>query len=330
MAAMEHSLALVSARSAKPEQTGALAHPVAEAAAAYRLATYREGNSRTLVALDRNGGVISPIRRYIGRAAAYGALGLLATIGVCSLASGDPLVMALSLVGTAAWGHGILVTRWLERASALMLRGHLERAEALLLRCLRPPWGSEGVRAHAHLRLASIATRRGDHFVALNEAQKSAALFSAEYPPQPQFVQLARYQEIRALVSANRLPDARYLLEELGEPPTGEYLRLQHYLTELYVARGDGRMPFLDEQLWVRAELALRTPGSAALLGLCSWGYHKLDELEIARHFMHLAIERGDEPLELTMPLLWRWLEQQRPHLLPAATAVSEPAARCG
>lgn len=304
------------------EYSLALANTSGETAP-YSLSAAHHGPQRTLVALDRSGGVISPIRRYIGRAAAYGALGLLATIGVCSLASGDPLVMALSLVGTAAWGHGILVTRWLERASALMLRGQLERAEGLLRRCLRPPWGSEGVRAHAHLRLSGIATRRGDHFQALTEAQQAAALFSAEYPPQPQFVQLARYQEIRALVSANRLADARYLLEELGAPPLGEYLLLQHYLTELYVALGDGRMPFLDEQLWKRTDAALHTPGSAALLALCSWGYFKLDEPELARHLLVTALERRDEPLDRTMPLLWRWMEQQRQQaaLPPSATA---------
>jgi hypothetical protein len=138
--------------------------------------------SRTLVAIDRSGAVMSPLRRYVGRAAAYGALSILSTIGVCSLASGDPLVMALSLVGTAAWGHGILVTRWLEQASALTLRGELDRAEALLRRCLRPPWGSEGVRAHAHLRLSGIATRRGDHAQAVRESRHGQRRAAAGRP----------------------------------------------------------------------------------------------------------------------------------------------------
>jgi tetratricopeptide (TPR) repeat protein len=263
---------------------------------------------RALVAIDRDGNVISPLRRYAGRAAAYGALGLLGTIGIYTLAAGDPLVMALSLVGTAAWGHGILVTHWLERASALMLRGELDTAETLLRRCLRPPWGSEAVRAHAHLRLSGIFARRGDHAAACEEAQRAAKLFSAEYPPQPQFVLLARYHEIRSLVSARRQPDARCLLEELGPPPLGDYLRAQHYLTELYVALGDDRMPFLDGPLWERTDLALRTPPSGALLGLCAWGYYKLGDLEMAVHLGTLADKRRDEPLEQTMPLLARWL----------------------
>lgn len=266
--------------------------------------------SRALVAIDRDGHVISPLRRYAGRAAAYGALGLLGTIGVYTLAAGDPLVMALSLVGTAAWGHGILVTHWLERASALMLRGELDPAEALLRRCLRPPWGSEAVRAHAHLRLSGIAARRGQHAEAHEEAQQAVRLFSAEYPPQPQFVLLARYHEIRALVSARRQPDARCLLEELGPAPVGDYLRAQHYVTELYVALGDNRVPFLDTALWERTELALRTPSPSALLGLCAWGYAKLDDREMAAHLLALAEKRRDEPLDQTMPLLSRWMRR--------------------
>jgi hypothetical protein len=282
--------------------------------------------SRTLVAIDRSGAVMSPLRRYVGRAAAYGALSILSTIGVCSLASGDPLVMALSLVGTAAWGHGILVTRWLEQASALTLRGELDRAEALLRRCLRPPWGSEGVRAHAHLRLSGIATRRGDHAQAVRESRHAVSLFSNEYPPQPQFVQLARYQEIRALVSDGRLPDARYLLEEIGEPPTGDYLRAQHFLTELYVALAEDRMPFLDAPLWDRTQVALLTPQAVPLLALCCWGYYKLGDEEMSAHLLTLTLSRCDEPLERTMPLLWRFLEGRR-KAMPAAGAASTAGA---
>jgi hypothetical protein len=264
------------------------------------------------VAIDRSGAVMSPLRRYVGRAAAYGALSILSTIGVCSLASGDPLVMALSLVGTAAWGHGLLVTRWLEQASALMLRGELDRAEVLLRRCLRPPWGSEGVRAHAHLRLSGIATRRGDHAQAVRDARQAVSLFASEYPPQPQFVQLARYQEIRALVSDSRLPDARYLLEDLGEPPAGDYLRAQHFLTEMYVALAEDRMPFLDAPLWDRTQVALGTPQAVPLLALCCWGFYKLGDEDMSRHLLALTLERCDEPLERTMPLLWRFIEGRR------------------
>ncbi len=267
---------------------------------------------RSLVAIDRDGHVISPLRRYAGRAAAYGALGILSTIGIYTLAAGDPLVMALSLVGTAAWGHGILVTHWLERASALTMRGDLSGAEALLRRCLRPPWGSEAVRAHAHLRLSGVASRRGQHLEAQQSAEQAVQLFSAEYPPQPQFVLLARYHEIRALVSACRQPDARCQLENLGPAPIGDYLRAQHYLTELYVALGDNRLPFLDGPLWERTELALRTPSASALLGLCAWGYFKLGDRDMAIHLVALSDKHRDEPLEQTMPLLWRWLATVR------------------
>ncbi len=137
-------------------------------------------------------------------------------------------------------------------------------------------------------------------------------LFSAEYPPQPQFVLLARYHEIRALVSLRRQADARCLLEEIGPAPLGDYLRAQHFLTELYVALGDDRIPFLDGPLWERTELALRTPSATALLGLCAWGYFKLADRDMAVHLMTLCEKRRDEPVEHTLPLLWRWITTAR------------------
>ena len=277
--------------------------------------------TRALVALDRSGAVVPQLRRYAGRAAAYGALSLLGSIFACSVAAADPLVMALSLVGTAAWGHGLLVTHWLEQSSALMLQGELDRAEVLLQRCLRPPWGSEGVRAHAHLRLWGVYSRRGEHLRALAESQAAIALFLDEYPPQPQFVQLARYQQIRSLVSADRQADARLQLEELSQVPSGDYLRVQHFLTELYVALGDNRLPFLDGPLWERTQLAQQSQQGASLLGLCAWGFHKLGEDALAQSLLTQLQERPDaEPLEQMLPKLAQFVRSFAPVLaLPAA-----------
>ena len=267
---------------------------------------------RALVAIDRDGFVIPPLRRYAGQAAAYSALGLLGTIGFYTLAAGDPLVMALSLVGTAAWGHGILVTHWLERASALMLRGDLDGAEALLRRCLRPPWGSEAVRAQAHLRLSNVHSRRGDHQHAHQSAEEAIRLFSAEYPPQPQFVQLSRYQEIRSLVNIGKQADARFQFDELTHVPIGDFLRAQHYLTELYIALVDDRLPMLDSALWERSELALRTPSAEPLIALCAWGFSQLGERSTSRDLLSLAQQRINEPVAQTLPFLHRWIESVR------------------
>ena len=270
------------------------------------------GAQRALVAIDRDGFVIPPLRRYAGQAAAYSALGLLGTIGFYTLAAGDPLVMALSLVGTAAWGHGILVTHWLERASALMLRGDLDGAELLLRRCLRPPWGSEAVRAQAHLRLSTLHSRRGEHRQAQESAEVAVRLFSAEYPPQPQFVQLSRYQEIRSLINVGKQADARFRFEEMDALPLGDFLRAQHYLTELYIALVDDRLPLLDAALWERSELALRTPSAEPLIALCAWGFSQLGERATSRDLLSLAQQRIREPLDRTLPFLHRWIESVR------------------
>lgn len=266
---------------------------------------------RSLVAIDTQGAVISPLRRYAGRAAVYGALSILSGIGVCSLLSGDPLVLALSLVGTAAWGHGLLVTRWLEQASQLIHVRRLDEAELLLLRCLRPPWGSEAVRGHAHLRLSTVASHRGNHAVALFQARQAAALFEGEYPPQPQFRELARYQEVRALVSLGNQAEARRQFLGQSSVPSGDYLRAHFYLTELYLALGDGQIPFLDGALWERAQLAIDTEHAPALLGLCAWGFEQLGDDETASQFQILCQRRCGERLALTLPLLARYLERR-------------------
>ncbi len=272
-----------------------------------------EATPRTLVSLDSRGQVRSPVRRVVERTAAYGALGLMASMTLVSASLGDPLGMTIGLTATAMWAHGVVVARWLERASALMIHGQLDQAESLLRRCLQPPWGSHSVRAHAHLRLSGVMTRRGDHAGALLEAQQSIALFEEERPRQIQFLHVARYQEIRALVSAGRLADARIRLEEMGPVPGGDYLRMQHYVSELYVALADGRMPFADQPLWERAHMALQLSAAAPLLALCSWGYFKLDEQDMAWHLLQTAYDRLDnEPLAQMMPLLWRWMEAKR------------------
>lgn len=272
-----------------------------------------EATPRTLVSLDSRGQVRSPVRRVAERMAAYGALGVMASMTLVSASLGDPLGMTIGLTATAMWAHGVVVARWLERASALMIHGHLEQAEALLRRCLQPPWGSHSVRAHAHLRLSGVAARRGDHVQSLLEAQQALQLFEEEHPRQVQFLHVARYQEIRALVSAGRLADARVKMEQQGAPPWGDYLRMQHYVTELYVALVDGRMPFSDQPLWERTQMALQVSAAAPLLSLCAWGYFKLGEMDMAWHLLQTAYDRLDqEPLDQMMPALWRFMEQKR------------------
>ena len=272
-----------------------------------------EATPRTLVSLDSRGQVRSPVRRAVERGAAYGALGLMASMTLVSASLGDPLGMTIGLTATAMWAHGVVVARWLERASSLMIHGHLDQSETLLRRCLQPPWGSHSVRAHAHLRLAGVATRRGDHHSALADSQAAIALFEEERPRQVQFLQVARYQEIRSLVSAGRLADARVKLEEMGAVPGGDYLRMQHHVSELYVALADGRMPFADQPLWERTHMALQLSAAAPLLALCAWGYFKLGEIDMAWHLLQTAYDRVDgEPLDKMMPLLWRWMEGKR------------------
>jgi hypothetical protein len=62
------------------------------------------------------------------------------------------------------------------------------------------------------------------------------------------------------------------------------------------------------------------------LLALCCWGYYKLGDEEMSAHLLTLTLSRCDEPLERTMPLLWRFLEGRR-KAMPAAGAASTAGA---
>ena len=208
-------------------------------------------------------------------------------IGVCSL-SGDPLVLALSLVGAAAWGHGLLVTRWLEQASQLIHLSRLDEAEQLLLRCLRPPWGSETVRGHAHLRLSTLASHRGSHSEALEQARLAAALFAGEYPPQPQFC------SCRATRKCGRF--CRWASWPMPATCSPSWVARQAAITcgpllrhRAVLALAEGQIPFWMSRCGERAQLALDTDHAPPLLGLCSWGFDRLGDEETAQHFRKLC-----------------------------------------
>lgn len=286
-----------------------------QALAAYRPEPSLPPEKRALVAVDTRGQVVPAWRRMGSQLAAYGALGMLGTIGAYTIAIGDPLIMVLSLVGTAAWGHGILVTRWLERSSSLILQGKLDEAQHVLERLLHPPWGSDGVRAHAYLRLAALLGRRGQHLESVDAAADAEELFEREYPPQPQFVALSRYSQVRGLVSAGELADARYRMSEIQaeDPPIGDFLRGQFHVTELYLALADDRLALSETDLLERSKLARDTTGAEPLYFLCAWGLCKLGHRSLGKDLLDLGHKHCGEPLDQTLPLLKRWVSSQHP-----------------
>jgi len=92
--------------------------------------------------------------------------------------------------------------------------------------------------------------------------------------------------------------------------PAGDYLRAHFYVTELYLALGDGQVPFLDAPLWERAQLAIDTEHAPPLLGLCAWGFDRLGDDETASHFVTLCQRRCGERVAMTLPLLARFLDR--------------------
>ena len=164
------------------------------------------------------------------------------------------------------------MTRWLEQASQLIHVSRLDEAESLLQRCLRPPWDRKRCAVmHAHLRLSTVASHRGDHETALSKRGSRQRMFS-EYPPQPQFLSLARYQSPCAGVAGQTKP-MRVVTLRRSRIRLRVTICAHFYVTELYLALGDGQIPFLDGPLWDRAQLALDTDHAPPLLGLCAWGF---------------------------------------------------------
>jgi len=279
---------------------------------------------RSLVHIDGKGQVRSPVRYRAQIALAYGLSAY--TVGALTLAA--TTLWGLPGIGVGAgagWlvARGILRARKIRHAVQLLVHDRLDEAEALL-RDVQRSWGAPRLtRAIVEQNLGACAVRRGRFDDALAHHRAALALYRRRNRRRPQ-ARMVEYQEIVTLVNLDRAAEARRIFgERHGKVPDGNYLRVQHWVAELYLALAEGEHRLDEDALHERARAALGITGAVALLGLVAWAHDRSGDSDQAWHLLREAHDRPDGAvLERTLPRLHAWMEAHRADAAAAADAI--------
>ena len=267
---------------------------------------------RAFVHVDSDGQVRSPARYKALQAVSYAAAGsvVAGVTGVYGALLGPPGVLIGLGLGAYLMWH-VRRGRRLQEAVTLLAHDRLDEAEQLLnevrfsFRCPRP------LRAMAEQNLGSICSRRGDYETAL-EHQRSALMMYSRMRRKNPMRQLTEYAEVVTLVNLGRTGEARQRFDARSGDgaPTGDYLRLQHWVAELYVSLAEGSHRFDGDELHARARIALQVSGAAALLALLAWAELEAGDRDFAWHLLRESFDRRRQlHLKEGLPLLHNWME---------------------
>jgi len=294
------------------DRSTALARPVPVAAKLAR--TLDEAGPDALVVIDRRGDLI-PLGRLRALSLASRAAGftLFALTAFFMFQALGGIGLALP-VGLALW-QAARRARWSAqwRVAALIQAGRLDEAEALCEALARRPGGRQG-RVWLHRNRSVIASRRGRHDLALDETR--AALKRAAGRDDAA-IELLALQEIRLLCDVGRVGEARARLDGRSAPSRGEVVIVQRWLTEQYVQFHENRPALDEDELWRRAQRALKLSGGAPLLALCAWAYVARRDDDMAEHLTGEAADRFVPWMKRASPSLWRFVEERLGRALP-------------
>jgi tetratricopeptide (TPR) repeat protein len=289
---------------------------IAEKAPAPKMVLARsleEAPPRAFVHVDAAGNVRSPARYRALQAASYGFVGL--AVGSVTLIYGailGPAGVAIGL-GLGAWcGWHIRRGLRLQKATRLLVHDQLDEAETILRDILEGWRVPKATRALAEQNLAACYVRRGGYEEALTHQRKAMELY-AQMRRKSLFAHTVGYAEITTLINLGRVGEARQRLEQKGKTPEGDYLKVQHWVAELYVLLAEGNHQLAAEDLHERSRKALQITGASALLGLCSWAFTKIADEDFAWHLLREAYDRKTgTTLERGLPKVWEWMEAHR------------------
>ena len=281
--------------------------------------TLKDATSTSFVHVDRHGKVRSPAR--------YHALNGLSWAATCVVGM-SPVIYGLMFGAAGVVGGGLLVgfLGWrithrirLRRAALLLRGGRLDEAHELLTSLARTRFVARGTRALVEHNLAVYHTRRGEYETALLHWERARGLYRTTRRRNI-FAQVADYAETITLVNVGRVSDARERLAAKGAVPEGDYLRLQHWIAELYIMLAEGEHDLSDDELFARARVGLELTVGAPLLGLTGWAHHVSGDDDQAWHLLGEALDRAADHagIEHTMPLLHVWM-QEHAHVAEAA-----------
>ncbi len=269
-----------------------------------------EAPPRAFVHVDNQGRVRSPARYRALQAISYGTAGALAVgLTIFYGAVLGPAGVAIGAGVSAYFAWHFRRGRRIEEAARLIMHDRLDEAEAVLQRVLRSWRCPKQLRALAEQNLAMISMRRGNFEDAL-QRQRTAMTIYARLRSKSVFARTIAYSEVITLVNLDRVGEARQRLEQRGPIPDGDYLRLQHWMAELYVCLGEGEHRFTADELHERARTGLAITGASALLGLAAWAHFFKNDLDQAWHLLREAYDRRTSfPLDRVMPKLHAWME---------------------
>jgi hypothetical protein len=269
---------------------------------------------KSFVHVDAKGQVRSPSRYRMIQAISYGSAA--AIVGGVTVVYGALLgIPGIALgIGLGAYvGWHVRRGLKLQQATRLLVHDRLDEAETLLKQVLHGWRVPRNVKALAEQNLAALEVRRANYDEALNHQRAAMALW-ARSRRKSLFARTVEYAEITTLVNLNRPGEARQRFEQKhGEVPEGDYLRLQHWVAELYVCLAEGEHRITADDLHDRAKAALGITGAAALLGLTSWAHWKLGDTDQAWHLLREAYDRmSGSAIDRALPRLYEWMEKHR------------------
>jgi tetratricopeptide (TPR) repeat protein len=280
-----------------------------------------------LVYVGRDGEVKNPAAVRNRQIAQYIAFGGITTAGVALAATSFPELVPFYLALGGRFLGTVRAVKHVNEASVALSRGDAAAGRELAERVAKAWWAPSRVRALAELRVAIADALEGRGEQALDRVRRARGKLS------PRLIQhhFSYYTEINLLTALGRTKEARNLLETRGPIPTGEVLKLSHWIAQMHlmVAENapqpvDAAMPFkvavpkrdleIDEsELHERMRKGLSMTAGADLLLLCAWCYAYRGEHEDARFSYRQAKDReGSHRLEIAMPKLAAWVEDYR------------------
>ncbi|MBK7535501.1 MAG: hypothetical protein IPI49_09085 [Myxococcales bacterium] len=258
-----------------------------------------------LLYVGNDGEVRSPEALRTRNVVAYGLVGGVTASGVVLAAMTFPPIIPLYLALGGRFAASAHAIRRLNESSAALGRGEPEAARLSAEPVARAWWLPRHVRALAEIRVAAALALEGNAEAALTRLRQGRAKLAAKSVQQ----RSSRFTEVHLLTQLGRLDEARATLHELGDVPTGEVLRVAHWLAELHLACAEGKHTLTEPELHERARKGLAMTAGRDLLQLCAWGYAQLGDREQVEFLLGEALDReGSSQLEITMPSLARWL----------------------
>jgi hypothetical protein len=280
-----------------------------------------------LVYVGRDGEVKHPAVVRNRQIAAYVTFGGITAAGVALAATSFPVLVPFYLALGGRFFGTVRAVKRVNEASVALSKGDAVTGRALAEPVTRAWWAPARVRALAELRVAIADALEGQGERALERVRHARGKLS------PRLIQhqFSYYTEVNLLTALGRTKEARALLESRGPVPTGEVLKLSHWIAEmhLWVAESSPTVtaeqlfrdpqptikppPIDDTELHDRMRKGLSMTAGADLLLLCAWCYALKGEHEDAKFAYRQSKEReGSHRLDVSMPKLAAWVAEYR------------------